>query len=325
MRIGFSFNRSSSGPAFFMKNLKNAWASSGQVTTSLFFNPFNKCNIFANKPRLTWLTPYFFRVDGIAFDMLSSLESRKQTNDVLLDGVKNAKGVIFQSNFSKRLFENILGFTPSRSIVIPNGTDLNVFKSQNSDHDIKNKLGIPQDSFVFITSAKWRAHKRLDDIVASFVDFRQRHKDIQTYLIVIGECENKSFDNVLFLQRVANNELPMYLSASDVYLFYSWLDSCPNSVIEAISSGLPVICTNQGGTPELIKMSNGGIVAEADDPFPYTEIDLYHPLHPDMSVIASAMDEMYQNYHFYKTNIKREVFDIDKIAIRYLNFIKDNL
>ena len=42
------------------------------------------------------------------------------------------------------------------------------------------------------------------------------------------------------------------------------LDPCPNSVVEAIACGLPVVCSNTGGTPEIIKATNGGIIVNSD-------------------------------------------------------------
>lgn len=324
MRIGFSFNRAKSGPANFMNNLRESWERQSLVKTSYYFNPLNDCNIYANLAKLTWYKKFFFRIDGIMYDLLADPAIKQQSNQQILKGARLSEGVIFQSQFSKMLFEKILGYVPPTQVIIHNGTNLNKFKREKSI-GIRNKLNIPENAFVFVTSAKWRTHKRLEAMIESFVDFRRRHKVIDTYLLVIGEYEDLHIENVLFLQSVDNDLLSAYYSISDVYLFYSWLDNCPNSVIEALCCGLPVICTNQGGTHELVEMSNGGIVVDADNPFLFEEIDLYNPPQPNMTKIAKAMDEMFANYDYYVNRINRSVFDIDIVSKKYYNFIKKSL
>lgn len=325
MRVGFSFNKSKGGPANFMNNLKRSWNRQGLVKTSYYFNPLNDCNIYANLAKLTWYKPFYFRIDGIFYDILGNHEIGEKSNQMILDGASKSMGVIFQSHFSKKLFENILEYVPPVQTIIHNGTDLEIFKPQNDVLGLKKSLNIPEDAFVFITSAKWRTHKRLASIIEAFNEFRKRHNHLVTYLLVIGDHNDLHVENVIFLQKVENSLLPVYYSIANVYLFFSWLDNCPNSVIEAICCGLPVICTNQGGTHELVEMSNGGIVVEADEPFLFNEVELYNPPKPNMEKITEAMDSIYEKYDYYKNRICREVFDIDMVARKYLDFIKQNL
>lgn len=325
MRVGFSFNKSKGGPANFMNNLKRSWDRQGLVKTSYYVNPLNDCNIYANLAKLTWYKPFYFRIDGIFYDILGNHEIGEKSNQSILHGAMKSKGVIFQSQFSKTLFEKILEYVPPVQTIIHNGTDLKIFKLQKDVAGIRKSLNISENAFVFITSAKWRTHKRLASMIEAFNDFRQRHNHIESYLLVIGNHDDLQVENVIFLQKVENSLLPVYYSIANVYLFFSWLDNCPNSVIEAICCGLPVICTNQGGTHELVEMSQGGIVVEADAPFLFKEVELYNPPKPNMEKIAEAMDLLYDNYDNYKNRICREVFDIDMVARNYLDFIKQNL
>lgn len=307
-----------------MNNLRLSWEKQRLVHTSYYFNPLNDCNIFANLAKWVKLKRYFFRIDGIIYDLLADPKMKRRSNGDILNGAKRAQGVIFQSEFSKHLFEEILGYKPSKQVIIHNGTNLDLFKKTDGSI-IRSKLNIPKDAFVFVTSAKWRVHKRLDAIVESFNQFRRRHSEVSTYLIVIGEHDDMKVDNVFFVQRIDNAELPVYYGAANVYLFYSWLDNCPNSVVEAISCGLPTICTNQGGTRELVEMSHGGIVVDADVPFQFKEVELYKPPRPDMEKISEALDEIYERYEYYCNRIDRNVFDIDTVTKMYLEFIEVNL
>lgn len=54
-----------------------------------------------------------------------------------------------------------------------------------------------------------------------------------------------------------------FLARADVYLLTSHVEGLPLSVLEAMAAGLPVISTNVGGMPDLVK-ENGVLVADDD-------------------------------------------------------------
>ena len=194
MKIGFSLNRSGGGPAVFMNNLKHAMTQIPGVRASYFFDPFVSVNLFANRARLSTLKPFFFRVDGVAFDEKMSADLKKQTNFDLVYGISRARGVIYQSDFSQRLSNAILGVQPKKSTIILNGTNLKFFNPHGDN--IRRKLGIETNSIVFITSAKWRTHKRLSSVVRVFREVAATLSK-EAYLIVIGEPDYKIKDDML--------------------------------------------------------------------------------------------------------------------------------
>jgi len=58
--------------------------------------------------------------------------------------------------------------------------------------------------------------------------------------------------NVVRLGYVPRERLPLVLRGCDLYVHLAENDPCPNVVLEALASGLPVIFRNSGGTPELV-------------------------------------------------------------------------
>ena len=58
-------------------------------------------------------------------------------------------------------------------------------------------------------------------------------------------------------------ELPEAFASSDILLFPSTTESFGNVVLEALSSGLPAVVSGVGGCQELVKLSDGGLIAEA--------------------------------------------------------------
>ena len=80
MRIGFSFNKAKGGPANFMNNLRKSLERQSLAKTSLYINPLNDCNIFANLAKLTWFKKFFFRIDGVNYDLLSDVGEKQKSN-----------------------------------------------------------------------------------------------------------------------------------------------------------------------------------------------------------------------------------------------------
>ena len=54
------------------------------------------------------------------------------------------------------------------------------------------------------------------------------------------------------------------MNAADVFTLPSYSEGCPNVIIEALACGTPVVATDVGGTPELIKPECGLLVPSAN-------------------------------------------------------------
>ena len=66
---------------------------------------------------------------------------------------------------------------------------------------------------------------------------------------------------LLGMRRDLENVLP----ALDLFLHTSATEGFPNSLMEAMSAGVPVVATRAGGTPELIEEGASGYLAEVGD------------------------------------------------------------
>jgi glycosyltransferase involved in cell wall biosynthesis len=67
-------------------------------------------------------------------------------------------------------------------------------------------------------------------------------------------------DRVRFLP--PTNDVPSFLAALDVFLMPSYSETYGLVLIEAMAMGLPVISTNSGGVPELVRNGVDGLIVE---------------------------------------------------------------
>jgi L-malate glycosyltransferase len=73
--------------------------------------------------------------------------------------------------------------------------------------------------------------------------------------------------------RVPKQDALRYLRAMDVFAFTSLHDGCPNTVLEAMLAGLPIVATRAGAVPDLIEHGKHGLLVQ-----PGSATDLYDAL-----------------------------------------------
>jgi len=58
----------------------------------------------------------------------------------------------------------------------------------------------------------------------------------------------------------ATGEVPVWMAAADLVTLPSYMEGCPNVVLEALACGRPVVATNVGGIPEILTEECGRLV-----------------------------------------------------------------
>ena len=214
--------------------------------------------------------------------------------------------IIFQSEYAKKVYEAFTG-TKKANTVIYNGVDDIFFKNEEA---IEKPEGFEK---VVIASSKWRRHKRIEETIEAFKD--KRLKDVA--LVILGGYKNIDMPNIFSLPMISPHELPKYYKMADAMIHLCWLDCCPNSVIEGLASGLPVICSHNGGTQELVK--GDGIVIQLEDDYNYGDkVDLYNPPKVCIETIVSAIEKC---LNIGPTKGRKDLH-ISNVAKKYSNLFK---
>ena len=266
MKIAFEnvdFN-SSSGPNGFSRKLASSFIKGGHEITSnspdiqlSFIQSFKK------------IAPTVQRLDGIYFNTDQDWE---HLNNPIKKTYAESDAVIFQTKFNKDLVENFFG-SRLNSHVIHNGTDLESI-SNIPEADISN-LG--EFEKVWCCASHWRPHKRLSENVQYFLDFSS---DGDCLIVAGKDSQVPDHPRIFNVGNLSWERLISVLKRSDYFLHLSWLDHCPNVVIDARASGCHVICSSSGGTHE-ISGKNSTVIEE--DLWDFSPIKLYSPPVMDFS------------------------------------------
>ncbi len=150
------------------------------------------------------------------------------------------------------------------------GIDIQKIANTNIDKNAKRKeLKISDDAFVVLNIGE--LIERKNQISAIKAISKCSNKNIVLLICGRGEIESKlkKITNDLNLQdRVIfcgfRNDINEILKIADVFLFPSFQEGLPVSVMEAMAAGLPVICSNVRGNRDLID-KNGGYIVEPLD------------------------------------------------------------
>ena len=152
-------------------------------------------------------------------------------------------GVVYQGEFCRRAYQTVLGIS-QRYAVIPNGADPKEFLPRSPSGNI-------------LANAKWRPHKRLDAICEGYS--RARRNGFSGDLIITGTPERRiDGDGIRYIGWQDSSQLRSLLSSAAATVHLTWLDWCPNSMVESVVAGCPVVYTDSGGHTEIA--SGSGVI-----------------------------------------------------------------
>jgi len=155
---------------------------------------------------------------------------------------------------------------------IPQGVNFDLFKKETSD--IRRKYNIKDDEVVLISVGRLISGKEFEFLIDGF---NEAIKEVQNLkLIIIGDGVLKSKlekkvaklgiqDKVIFAGRINHKELLKHYSTADIFLLLSSYENFSNAVLEAMSCGLPIVVTNVGGIPEVVKDGKNGFLVKPKD------------------------------------------------------------
>ena len=283
--------KSLSGPNSFAQKLVKYALKNGHT-----FNNSEKADAilcFIETGRQQKEAPMFQRLDSVYFNTNSdyNLQNRniKRTYDM-------SDGVIFQSDFGKKLVTNFFGEHPN-SVVIRNGADVDKIEQIEP---IENKT-LDKYENVWSCAATWRPHKRLNENIKYFLE----HKGTNDCLVIAGDTPDKiQSTDIFYTGNLKHETLISLYKRSKYFIHLAWLDCCPNVIVDARASGCHIICSDSGGS---IEIAGNGATVVKDVDWDFKPMELYKPPAMDFKKVFK--------------NSKESDYNMKTVAQKYVNFM----
>lgn len=174
---------------------------------------------------------------------------------------KKAAGIIFISKYAQNKISKILHLNPNFQKIIHHGVS-SEFRNNPSDNFVKSKTEI-KIRFLYVSTI-W-VYKHPLNVIEAIKRLKNRGYNIELYLVGNPEekytskklsklLENKKYSEyVTWFKNVELNEVYEFYKTSDAFIFASTCENMPNILIEAMSSGLPIACSNYSPMPEFLE------------------------------------------------------------------------
>jgi glycosyltransferase involved in cell wall biosynthesis len=165
-----------------------------------------------------------------------------------------------------------MGARPETTRAIINGCDLAVFHP--SDRlEARRKLGIDATAEAVIYIGRMDVKKGLRELVEASASLHLKRTNLHLYLIGVGPDKpmieraiqaNNAGSYIHALPGCAFDDVAVWMAAADLVTLPSYMEGCPNVVLEALACGRPVVATNVGGIPEILSDECGRLVPPRD-------------------------------------------------------------
>jgi glycosyltransferase involved in cell wall biosynthesis len=165
-----------------------------------------------------------------------------------------------------------MGASPQKSRTLFNGCDLSVFHPQ-SRLEARQKVHIDPTTEAVIYVGRMDVKKGLRELIEATISLHLARPNLHVYLVGEGPdrpiIENaiqagSAASYIHTLPGCAFDEVAAWMSAADLVTLPSYMEGCPNVVLEALACGRPVVATNVGGIPEIMSEKCGQLVPSHD-------------------------------------------------------------
>ena len=230
--------------------------------------------------------------------------------------------VIYNSQLSIQQHER-LGYHKNKSLLIHNGFELENFRpSSNDREEVREELGIPQNSFLIGHVARFHPMKNHEGMLRAaritlnhvpnvfflFVGYNVNDENIELTRLV------KSLDLETHVKLIGErSDVPKIMNALDLFALSSaWGEGFPNVLGEAMASGVPCVVTDVGETRHVI--GKFGTIVPPNDSAAFAEgiLEKIRMKPEDMDVIRKKS----------RAHIEKN-FKIENIANNYLKVYKE--
>ncbi|HUE98488.1 MAG TPA: glycosyltransferase family 4 protein [Anaerolineales bacterium] len=228
-----------------------------------------------------------------------------------------ANHVIYQSQFIKHWWED--WYRPARvpSSVILNAADL----KQYTPHGLHER---PSGHYRLLVVEGSLADGLSYGVFNAVSLANALSKKFKIELMIVGRVDvptknklkHQTAFRIHFMDTVSREHIPWIMRSAHLLFSAEVNPPCPNSVIEALACGLPVVGFDTGSLSELIQGNTGRLVPYGANPWKLET--------PDIPALANAAAEVLDDQQHFRTSARERaeaVFDVDKMVDEYLKVL----
>ena len=163
---------------------------------------------------------------------------------------------------------------------VPYGADVSSFAvSPDAAASIRLGLGLNAEHFVVAGIGRLIPVKGFEYLVDAHAEALRANPALR--LVLVGDGDGRAgleeriralavADSVVLVGAVRHEEIPGYLAAADAVAvpsvhFGGFVDGLPNVALEAMAAGRPLVASNVGGLPELVRDGENGLLVPEKD------------------------------------------------------------
>lgn len=235
------------------------------------------------------------RLDGVFYPEEHSKEQLEFNETIRKIYLDYSTHIVFQSEYSKKQCFYSFGEkkTEDYSIII-NGVDKNLF-FPSTKVDNPPVLGV-NFKIKFISTGNFRRKEMLEPVIKALDEV---NKDFPIEFNIVGPVKDEyryliDRDYINYLGKKNLSDIGKLLRENHIFLFSFLNPACPNSVIEAISTGLPVVSFNSGSIHELLDFNKDLLANVSKDLFQKSDDLDYRKLKEKILLCITNFDKYKQ-------------------------------
>lgn len=165
-----------------------------------------------------------------------------------------------------------MGAVAAKTRAILNGCDLSVFYPRERDQ-ARQQLKIDPSFAAAVYVGRMDFRKGLGELLEAAAALHISRPSLHFYLVGTGP-DKTAIESAIradgarsymhLVPGCAFDEVAVWMAAADVVTLPSYMEGCPNAVLEALACGRPVVATNVGGIPEILNEACGRLVPPRD-------------------------------------------------------------
>jgi glycosyltransferase involved in cell wall biosynthesis len=214
--------------------------------------------------------------------------------------LKRSNKIIAVSDFTRRELHQYYKVREDKIRVIHNGVDTKKFQPASDKRKAKQELGFNPDDTAILSVGRLYARKGLFTLIESMPAVVRKFSRAKFIISGRGQSDEMKklvahaqklgvIDNIVFTGYYPDRKLPRLYQAADVFAFSTFYENLPFAVLEALSTGLPVVTTNVGGIPEMIDDGRNGFLVEPFNSHELSDRILYYLEHPSAAAEMALM------------------------------------